>query len=98
MVDFYGIDVGKYTISMDTSRDFVDSYNASHSPGFCLKKIYTPYIVGIGYITVYPLLKGSNRGVQQLGALHPKGPPVSFPHRGAILKYLHPGWGRGRFS
>ena len=35
---------------------------------------YTLNHVGI-YWGPYPLLKGSNRGMKQLGALHPKGPP-----------------------
>ena len=39
--------------------------------------IYTSYMVGI-YWGPYPLLKGSNRGVKQLGALHPKGLPFSL--------------------
>ena len=34
---------------------------------------YTPYIVGIYW--VYPLLKGSNRGVKQLGPPIPRVPP-----------------------
>ena len=37
---------------------------------------YKPYIMGIYW--VYPLLKGSNRGVKQTGALHPKGTSI-FP-------------------
>ena len=35
--------------------------------------LYSGYLLGI--YTVYPLLKGSNRGVKQLG-YHPKGPPA----------------------
>ena len=45
-------------------------------PIFLETPIYTLYHVGIYWID--PLSKGSNSGVKQLGALHPKGPPAFY--------------------
>ena len=50
-----------------------------------INPIYTLYHVGI-YWGPYPLLKGSNRGVKQLG-YHPKGTSI-FPMIGGGFKYV----------
>ena len=64
-----------------------------------INHIYTLYHLGIYWVCV--LLKGSNKGVKQLGALHPKGTSI-FPmtNVGLYLKIFktnmshekNPGW------
>ena len=47
--------------------------------------------IGIYWVYQYPLLKGSNRGVKQLGTLHLKGfPTILAPMKPRVCQLLGP--------